>query len=349
MIAWSFLFPQPVHFEILNRFWVRRSRAWTVVYDRRSPLAFFLCRLLVRLDLSERLRFEESAEGPAEPPLLEARSAEGGEALRDRAALAAIARSLPAGTLLWPVTQVLTLGRAGAAFDFMARRRAAVARFFGLTLSRGLWVASAPSPLRARAGRWAAAGREALLAWLLVCALSQALNENKSVPQALKHEQPRVMAATIGYPRMYQGWGMFAPNPITDDGSITVDAITIDGRRIDPFTGAPPDLDLTDARGLGLNQIWQDYFNRIRLDRNKVFRQGLKEYLQRWHLETGRPEDELVAFDVYWVRDQCPQPYNDRPYKNEKIAILTYRKPGYKPPPGAPPLPPEPKVESAGN
>jgi hypothetical protein len=142
---------------------------------------------------------------------------------------------------------------------------------------------------------------------------------------------------------------MFAPNPITDDGSLSIDAVTLDGRRVDPFTGEAPDLDITDARGLGLNQIWQDYFNRIRLDRNKVFRQGLREYLLRWHKETGRPGDELVAFDVYWVRDQCPKPGDKQAFKNEKIALLTYRKAGYKPPPGQPPLPPEPKVESAGN
>jgi hypothetical protein len=142
---------------------------------------------------------------------------------------------------------------------------------------------------------------------------------------------------------------MFAPNPITDDGSLSIDAITIDGRHVDPFTGKEPDLDLTDARGLGLGQIWQDYFNRIRFDRNKVFRQGLKDYLLRWHEETGRPADELVAFDVYWVRDQCPRPGMTQAYKNEKIAILTWRKPGYTPPPGQPPIPPAPKEESAGN
>jgi hypothetical protein len=106
---------------------------------------------------------------------------------------------------------------------------------------------------------------------------------------------------------------------------------------------------LTDARGLGLGQIRQDYWNRIRFDRNKVFRQGLREYLLRWHEETGRPEDELVAFDVYWLRDQCPLPGQTTPYKHEKIAILTYRKPGFRPGPGKPPLPPELKVESAGN
>ncbi|MCK6593436.1 MAG: hypothetical protein L6Q76_38245, partial [Polyangiaceae bacterium] len=176
------------------------------------------------------------------------------------------------------------------------------------------------------------------------------VRENKRVPEWVKKlvEQPQFMQATIQYPRIFQGWGMFAPNPITDDGSLTVEAWTVDGRRVDPFTGEEPDLDLTDARGLGLGQIRQDYFNRIRLDRNKVFRQGLKEYLLKWHLETGRPEDEIVGFNVFWVRDQCPRPGQKQPYKNETVALLTYRKPGYRPPPGKPPLPPEPKVESAG-
>ena len=34
----------------------------------------------------------------------------------------------------------------------------------------------------------------------------------------------------------------------------------------------------------------------------------MSEYLRAWHRRTGRPEDELVSFDVYWVRDQCPKP-----------------------------------------
>ena len=41
MICWSFLFPQAVHWEILNRWYSKRSRAWVVVYDRHSPLAFW--------------------------------------------------------------------------------------------------------------------------------------------------------------------------------------------------------------------------------------------------------------------------------------------------------------------
>lgn len=354
MIGWSFLLPTPIQWEGLTRWYRRRAEPRTVVYDRASPLAFALCRLLARLDLLELLRFEESsATAASEPELLAVRAPgpSGDGLITGGAAVREILQALPGGKYLRPVFTVLTLGLAGPLLGAMGARRASIARFFGLTLPpRGAEVIDEPSPLRQKLGRARAFARETLLVYLGLCAFWQALVENKNVPPFVKKvPQPSFVQATIWYPRITQGWGMFAPNPITDDGSITVDAITVDGRHIDPFTGEPPDLDLTDARGLGLGQIWQDYFNRIRLDRNKVFRQGLKDYLTRWHLETGRPQDELVAFDVYWVRDQCPRPRQSKPYKNETIAILTYRKPGYKPPPGLPPLPPEPKVESAGN
>ena len=350
MICWSFLFPQPVHWEILNRWYTNKSRAWLVTYDRHSPLAFFLCRLFARLDNCERLRFEASAEDDVLPPLVRVRDVATDDQLVDRHALVAIVRSLPAGRFIWPVVRVVSFGLVTVLLDQLVGRRAAIARAFGLQLqTRGRETSSVPSPLGAFGARVRAGLRELLVAWFFVSAVSQTINENKAVPKPFKHTQPWLMQATIGYPRMYQGWGMFAPNPISDDGSVSIDAITIDGRHIDPFTGEAPDLDLTDARGLGLGQIRQDYWNRIRFDRNKGLRQGLKEYLLRWHKQTGRAEDELVAFDVYWLRDQCPLPGQTRPYRHEKIAILTYRKPGYRPPPGKPPLPPAPKEESAGN
>ncbi len=349
MIGWSFLFPQPVHWEILGRWYAKKARRWVVVHDRRSPLAFFLCRLFARLDHCERLSFEESPEDQASPPLLRVRDPASNEVCDDHRALAALARSLPAGRFFWPLFRVLSLGLSGPLFGLVARRRDATARAFGLVPSSRGPASPGPSARVTPASRLRVGLREALVTWFFVCAVSQTINENKSVPAPLKHPQPWLMQATIGYPRMYQGWGMFAPNPISDDGSISIDALTIEGRRVDPFTGQEPDLNLSDARGLGLNQIWQDYFNRIRLDRNKAFRHGLKEYLLRWHEETGKPEDELVAFDVYWLRDQCPLPGQTHPYKHEKIAILTYRKPGYRPPPGKPSPVPEPKVESAGN
>jgi hypothetical protein len=356
LIAWSFLLVVPEHWDALENWYRRRASPRTVVYDASSPLAFAICRALRRLDRLELLQFEP---GDGSPELVVARDPGDGRTFMGLAGAREIAQALPGGRLLFPVFRVATLGMAGNVLALMARHRETIARFFGLEpRPRGREERRGESPLAVRLARIRGGAREVVIGFLAVCAVSQAINENKSIPAELnfrifkipiKHKQPKVMEAVIGYPRMYQGWGMFAPNPIQDDGTLAVDAITLDGRHVDPFTGKLPDLDLTDARGLGLNQIWQDYFNRIRFDRNKAFRQGLRDYLVEWHVETGHPEDELVAFDVYWVRDQCPRPGQRDPSKNETIAILTYRKPGYTPPPGQQPLPPEPKVESAGN
>jgi hypothetical protein len=371
LLGWSTLLLLPVHWEILARWYSRKVSQRVVIYDGASATAFAVCRLLARLDNLELLRFEEAApsdagaapyhEGGGERAaatsarreVLAARDPVTGQTWHGRAAIAEVVRALPGGRYLRPLLPVLTLGAWGPLCNAILERPDAVARFLGLRLPPRppLSRAHEPSPWSRKLGWLRRLLRETLIVYLGVIAVSQALKENKSLPAKVReHKQPKFVEATIVYFRIFQGWGMFAPNPITEDGVLAIDAITIDGRRIDPFTGEAPDLDLTDARGAGLNQIWQDYQNRIRFDRNKVFRQGLSEYLRRWHEETGRPEDELVAFDVYWVRDQCPKPRSKTAYKNEVIAILTWRKPGFRPPAGFPtPIPPEPKVESAGN
>jgi hypothetical protein len=353
LIGWSFTLLAREQWALLDGFYRRRAHPRTVVYDPASPLAFAVMRLLSRLDGMDLLRFEEGphtleADG-RRPPLFYTRDEESGARVEGRSALREIAQALPGGRYAYPVVRLLLLGLDGALFRFCSDRREGVARFFGLTIPpSGKERPDVPSPIVLAARRYRGGVREAFLVYVGVCFVFQAVSENKSIPQPIRDHLalPGVMNATIGYPRLYQGWGMFAPNPITDDGTIVVDGRTVDGRRIDPFTGREPELDLTISDGLGLGQIPQDYFNRIRLDRNAVFRQGLSEYLQAWHLRTGRPGDELVAFDVYWVRDQCPKPGDSKPYDNETLALVTWRKPGYKPLPGQPPLPPVPKLVS---
>lgn len=366
MIGWSFLLVVPEHWEALGAFHARRFSSAVVRLDPKSPLAFALARVLRRFDVLSRLRFEA---GEPSGPLLEVRpdGAPSGP-LTGRAALAAIARRFPLGFVLYPVLEVATLFAIPAAYFFFERRREAVARFFGLRASLDSPEPEPPStddasrtlagsPIGAAARRRLSGAREVVVAYLGVCAVLQAYNENKQIPKTvewrgmtipLKIPLPEFVVATIYYPRMSQGWGMFAPNPIQEDGMMVVDAITKGGRRIDPFTGMEPDLDLTDSRGLGLSQIAQDYANRIRLDHNKPFRQPLRDYLLRYHLETGNPDDELVSFDVYWLKDQCPKFGESQPTGNELIPLLTYRRPRWVPPPGHPKPRPEPEVRSAG-
>lgn len=361
MCTWGLLLLTRENWDALERWHLRRAKPTTVRYDP-SALGFFLARVLCRMDGLGLLTLRP-AEGAA-PPLLAVEGPDG-EVLSGRAVLPRIAASLPAGREVFAALRVLSLGLLGPAYSALERRREAVGRFFGLRPPEegseplaGDAAEEAPSALRAFGVRQRVRLREALLVFFTFTSAWQAINENKSIPQVVKtylappwiptplHD---VMVAVIQYPRLFQGWNMFSPNPITEDGVLTVDAITRDGRHIDPLTGKPPILELTQVRGAGLSQIAQDYGNRIRLDRNKPYRQGLSEYLQVWHERTGRPEDELVAFDVYWVKEQCPPPDQDQPYKDEKIALLSWRRPKFTPPPGFPEIPPVPKVESAGD
>ena len=44
------------------------------------------------------------------------------------------------------------------------------------------------------------------------------------------------------------------------------------------------------------------------LARYAANRQHMKDYLLNYHERTGRPQDKLVAFDVWWVHDKSPAP-----------------------------------------
>ncbi|HZO15763.1 MAG TPA: HTTM domain-containing protein [Polyangiaceae bacterium] len=307
MIGWSTALLRPVHWRALELWYQRKTEPVVVRYRPDHGLAFQLCRLLKRLDGASLLSFESAPE--------------------QKAWLTANGKDV-----------------------WVAARADALDRFLGL---RGAVAhappaqLSEPSPARLSLRKWTRRLRETVIVYLLLCAASQLVNENKSLPPPFKHQQPKLVRATLQYPRIFQGWGMFAPNPIREDGIVAVDARTVDGRRIDPFSGTEPDLNLSDARGLGLNQIHQDYFNRIRLDHNRPFRKPLGEWLQRYHRETGRAEDEIVAYDIWWLRDKNPLPGELEPTKHEKICIASWRKPRFRPPVGQPPLGVPCRVESA--
>jgi len=372
LIGWSTMLLLPIHVAAIQRIYEKRSAPIELGLRATSAFALALGRVVKRLDGYGRVAFV-AAEGDA---LVSARrSGEAEWVTEPRAALALVTQALPLGRALYFLPRILG---GSSVFATLVRHASTVERFFGLDLAER--EPDASSPLRLRVRRWLVYPREALIAYLALCATLQVYMENKAFPKTLPPEvKPGVtldpqeqkglallhqvlgsrvitlkpdppwefLQTTINYPRTFQGWGMFAPNPIQEDGVLAVDAYTIDGRRIDPLTGQAPDLDLTDSKGEGLSQLRQDYGNRIRLDRNQYYREGLKEYLLKWQLETGNPNDELVAFDVYWVRDRCPKPGSDKPYDGDAVPILTYRKPGYRAPGAFPQIPYSPRVRSA--
>src|SRR5262249_29522577 len=135
--------------------------------------------------------------------------------------------------------------------------------------------------------------------------------------------QPDWMSAIVQYPRIFQGWGMFSPDAPLDDGTVVIDAITVDGRHIDPLTHQAPVFDVLPPRGVyPMQPQWCDYFNRIRLPGNAVYRDQFRSYILRlWALERRPPEDRLMSFDVYWVSRMSPKrgEMDHTPVRKEKV------------------------------
>jgi len=376
LIGWTPLLLLPIHFGIAYRHYERRTRGCELGIDCNDGFALAVGRIVARLDHGRRVRFVEPPAGA----VLATRSCDEGEwQTSARAMIGQVAEAVPFGRWWSRAVRIATLGTFTRIASGVLTQRERVTRFLGLR-SAPAAALRAKSPLVTRLRKLRTFAREALIGYLAICSTMQAWLENKVIPKSLPpplrpgqelrgderqaydfikrslgdvviplkpDEKPTFLRVTIDYPRIFQGWGMFAPNPIKEDGVLALDALTIDGRHLDPLTGRQPDLDLSDSRGEGLSQLRQDYGNRLRLNRNEQFREALWEYVMRLPARTGNPKDEVVSLDVYWVKDHCPPPGAVKPFGNEPIPIYSWRKPHYIPAPGGPKLPPVLKVRSA--
>jgi predicted DCC family thiol-disulfide oxidoreductase YuxK len=315
----------------LRSHFVARTPALQVIYDADCGVCFQICRILKRLDLARRLEFVGNDERERIPTELD-------DALLDQTvaviddrgrrhtrvcAVSAILSALPLyglGTgLVLRAPGVVQLARLG--YDLFARHRHDVSAYLGLGVcgvnqEPALVGAKSPVPEADREGLWSAvtrspsaALRETLVVLALVMSANQVLLDNDWARRRFPHvQQPEPMRIVVDRLRLYQGWRMFAPEPPYEDGRMVVDGRTQDGRKVDPFTGAEPDFDPETSVGWGHSQLWCDYHLKMYFARYAANRQHLKEYLQNWHVRTGRPQDRLVAFDVWWVSDKSPAP-----------------------------------------
>jgi hypothetical protein len=169
--------------------------------------------------------------------------------------------------------------------------------------------------------------RELVVLVMIVAAFNQGMLDLWCISKRLSVGQPEALRLLTQKMRFLQGWYMFSPNPVTEDGTIVVDALTADGRHVDPFTGKEPYWDVS-ARSLSLTQIWSDYFNRIQLPANAGYRDAMKDYLLRFPERTGRSQDAIASGDVYWVRENNPRWNEHTGYGYERVKLLSFESAG---------------------
>ncbi len=268
-------------------------------------------------------------------------SAAGGERFIGMAALYALGRAIPFGFLLTLPLRIP--GIHGA----VARRLSRAARYapdydewFELEALPKQPEERAPEPTPARLGlaRVLATLRESAVVLLIVVAGVQVLVENPGVPSWLTPgRSPNWMRAMVVYPRMFQGWSMFAPSPALFDSRLVVDGVTASGRHLDPLTGEEPVFEVAPPSARRMNQIWGEFHRRVGDKRFDVYMEGLKDFIRRHHDVVKRPEEKLVAFEAWVVTEAIPAPGAKKAPPNRRLLFSDGVMPQA---PGQPPLGP---------
>jgi hypothetical protein len=197
-------------------------------------------------------------------------------------------------------------------WDFLSRRfgprlqpaRAAIERAVRLSPS---WL---PPPPVAASSRIRRVLTEAGVILLLLAIASEVVSDNAPVPQVLRLPQPKWAKAVIEYPRILQGWRMFASEPPRNDSMIYVDATTATGAHVDPYNEVASDQRYPAGdvvpRHMGQSQFFVMYSERIGSENYAAYRQAFSEWLVAYPERTHRAGDCLLSYDVYLVTDQSP-------------------------------------------
>ncbi len=335
----------PQAWDWAKRYFSARRTPCVLHFDPESGASLALCRLVKRLDSLGFVTFralDEASPKKAEKSLCVSVSGEKSVAGWD--AVLAVADALWFGRRPLRLLAPLVRRRVARRLTQLVSETSELDRDFGSSHvplqndSR----ADEPSPAQELRARVIGSIREAAVASLLVVCASQVLIENPIVPQAWKPlRRPPAFEAVIAYPRIFQGWSMFAPAPPTSDGRLVIDGRTKDGRKLDPLTGEAPVLELHPAGTPRSNLIWGYVHTRIVEDRFRAYWNGVRDFVMHHHKLTGRPEDEIVSFDAVYVTQRFAPPGAKHPAPEVRKLFSSSYVPSDAPPaaPAAPSRP----------
>jgi predicted DCC family thiol-disulfide oxidoreductase YuxK len=340
MMAFYPLLLEPSHWDFIARTATRWHKRRIVFVDEDCGFCMLCARLLARLDVLERLEFASNAAEdrlPAGITLAHADESittlepDTGRVRRGSAAFAALLRSLPFGFLLAIPLELPGLrSLAEPAYMLVARNRLQISLWLGYTacgvpLPASSGATEEVSSARAFRDRCFLVVREACVLVYLLAATNEVLSTNDAIPAVFKHPQPQFFSMLVQYPRTFQVWRMFAPHAPLEDYMLEVDAVTADGRHVDPYnelaSRVPGPGYTTIPTRLNQNQFFCGYSLFAWMPHFRPYSTAFQEWIMRYPLRTGRPEDRIVQYTVWKLSDKSPPPGKTKPtdFKREIV------------------------------
>ena len=177
------------------------------------------------------------------------------------------------------------------------------------------------SPIPARARRGAA------LAGRLAFAALVALGAQRLVAGNSPWHGPIWFEQAESYLMLYERWYMFAPEAPRTDMNVSIDAVTAEGRHVDPFNelASPPHPFPGKSIPARLDQSPLFVEWALRVPFTPDYHQAFLEWVLRYPERTGRPQDRIVSFRAYVVHDDSPPPGGRTPSNTRVRQFYEYK------------------------
>jgi predicted DCC family thiol-disulfide oxidoreductase YuxK len=333
--------------DLLGRLPKRARRSRQVFYDAGCGICFQIVRAMSRMDLYRRLTWISNQDLAAlpegvSPALLEKTilvvdPATGRRWTRSDG-FAQIFAALPGGRWwAWVLRVPGIRAIAGRAYDLVARNRTTISTWLGLAACGVPGAppppeppAPQPTPLRLWVRGRLPFVRELGILLVGVIFWADLSVSNAAMPAALRwNSRPQWMAFAVMYPHIFQSWSMFSPDAPLSDYMVVIDAVTRDGRHVDPLNEigsriASLPVDDIPPR-LGHSSIICDYT--LRIPDNGWYHQALLEWVLRYPERTGNPRDEIVSFKAWNVEHSSPPPGASGPTNVRRRMFLEWPEP----------------------
>jgi predicted DCC family thiol-disulfide oxidoreductase YuxK len=322
-------------FDAIERRFRERPGSRLVLFDGSSGVCFQAVRLLARFDRAARLDFlpgtsakdvsAGSTSGGVLAETIVVVDPASGKRWFGVRAFAEIARWLPGGRTagrMLALPGIRTV--AGAIHDVVARHRrrwsdavgwVPCGSPFASDVLAGTEGCRSDVPCRAQPGGRLAPLRELVVALLMILAASELLVANPVFAAVVRLRRPAWIEQCVSYLQLIQSWSMFAPDVKRTDMNVSVDAVTADGRHVDPFNEvANPQYPFPGASippHLNQNSFFLDWALRVPWLPN--YHQAFLEWVLRYPDRTGRPSDRIVSFQAFVVEDDSPPPGERQP------------------------------------
>jgi hypothetical protein len=181
---------------------------------------------------------------------------------------------------------------------------------------------AAESPILSRARRGTALVGNVLFAALVGLAAQRLVAGNSRWRGPVWFEQAE------SYLMLFERWYMFAPEAPLTDMNVSIDAVTIAGRHVDPFNelASPPHPSPGNAIPARLDQEPLFLEWALRIPFRPDYQPAFVEWVLRYPERTGRSQDRIVSFRAYVVSDDSPPPGRRVPTNTRAQLFYEYEK-----------------------